>query len=166
MIKPFYEWCYRRQCIPDSNDFLVSESPDGVKFSLSDKVKSTLEAGTAFPLKLVKVSSTSFKVLAGEVSGFAIAETTYTSITTSKSVWVSVTQGYSTSTGVWTPSAAALGTPATSYATPDATHQIVQLGTVTCSGGVITVVSPQVSGSQYAKREGPASGYVDENRLV
>lgn len=119
-----------------------------------------------WPLKIVKTEDTSFKVIAGEVGGFTIAEQSFTSITTTKYVWVEVTQGYGTTTGIWTPSAAAIATPAGSYGSATATKQIVQLGYVTCSGSVITSVSPQVSGSQGVAREGSASAYSDRNWLV
>ena len=123
-------------------------------------------ADASFPLKLVATGSTSFKVLAGEVAGFSIAETAFTGITSTKYVWVEVTQGYDSVTGIWTPTAATLATPGAAYGIAGATTQIVRLGYVTCSAGLITSVSPMVRGSQGAGREGPATGYVDRNWLV
>jgi hypothetical protein len=123
----------------------------------------TIPTATTYPLKLVQLSDTSYEVLDGEVGGYAITGATYTGVTTTKYVWVEVTQSYDTATGIWSATAATLATPAGSYGSPSSTKQIVKLGVITCSGSIITDVAQASGGNQWVARTGNGSGYVDSN---
>lgn len=165
MVEPLRQWCKRRQPLPNPNDFAVSETPYGILFSLKAEAIRSILSKPTHPLSIVQVSKTSFKVLAGSVAGFSIALTTVTGVTTTKCVYVNVTQGYSSTVGIWTPSAAALANGG-SYPSAGATTQVVRIGIVTCASSVITNVLEEVSGSQMAKRTGNATTYADENSVT
>ena len=150
---------------PGAGDGKIIYSRDNWMIDLTGLRFLTSES-TTYPFKLVRVSDTSFKVLAGSAAGFSIAEATYTSVTTTKYVWIEVTQGYGTGTGIWTASNAVLGTPAGSYGSANSTRQIIQLGIVTCAGSVITTISQVTGGNQWVARTGNGSTYVDANGSI
>jgi hypothetical protein len=182
-LMDLWVWLKSKQPIPDANDFDVTESPNGVVFSIKDVAIQVLANASTWPLKITNATDAgdaivniAYGTVAGRLAIAAMPVDGYDLTLTATGVryiYGQVTWGYSAPT--WTSSACTLIED--SSAAPKAstaTLQYVYIGRAereSDGGGGFRVkegsIFNNLSGSQGAVRGGVASpSFVDDNWLL
>lgn len=180
MIQPFYDWCFRRQCIPDPNDFAVTEGADGIRFSI---LPEALSSASSHPLKLRDATAGGaalIRVVYGEVngteadSGMYVGDDPAFTVTLSANgvriVYLDLTLSYSAP--LWSFTYCAISQAAT-LPTATATHAYFKIGQAEResdgSGGFRVkggTISQSIFGSVDTIRRGSGGGYTDHKWLA